>query len=185
MPKTGNNNSFFNSIAIIAILVFVVAFIVNINRPPKTCQYRGCDKTVDDSGVYCFVHNENSDYNKEVREILSTPADPDTLNRCWVDGCYSKRGEDHAYCTKHECSAPGCLRQKKDGYNYCENHIDTANTGNHSSGASSSHTGSNSTASESFEMPDCDDYESYEEFMDDWDGCMPDGSNAEDYWDNW
>lgn len=34
-------------------------------------------------------------------------------------------------------------------------------------------------------MPDCDDYESFDDFMDDWDGKMPDGSNAEDYWDNW
>ena len=34
-------------------------------------------------------------------------------------------------------------------------------------------------------MPDCDDYESYEEFMDDWDGDMPDGSDAEDYWEEW
>lgn len=35
------------------------------------------------------------------------------------------------------------------------------------------------------EMPDCDDYENYEDFMDDWDGYMPDGSDAEDYWENW
>ena len=35
------------------------------------------------------------------------------------------------------------------------------------------------------EMPDCDDYESYEDFMDDWDGYMPDGSDAEDYWEDW
>ena len=31
------------------------------------------------------------------------------------------------------------------------------------------------------EMSDCDDYQSYEDFMDDWDGNMPDGSDAEDY----
>ena len=35
------------------------------------------------------------------------------------------------------------------------------------------------------ELPDCDDYEGYEDFMDDWDGYMPDGSNAEDYWEDW
>ncbi len=34
-------------------------------------------------------------------------------------------------------------------------------------------------------MPDCDDYDSLDDFLDDWDGCMPDGSDAEDYWDNW
>lgn len=36
-----------------------------------------------------------------------------------------------------------------------------------------------------YEMPDCDDYDSFEDFMDDWDGCMPDGSDAEEYWDDW
>ena len=35
------------------------------------------------------------------------------------------------------------------------------------------------------ELPDCDDYEGYEDFMDDWDGYMPDGSDAEDYWEDW
>lgn len=35
------------------------------------------------------------------------------------------------------------------------------------------------------ELPDCGDYESYEDFMDDWDGYMPDGSDAEDYWEDW
>ena len=29
------------------------------------------------------------------------------------------------------------------------------------------------------------DYKSYEDFMDDWDGYMPDGSDAEDYWEDW
>lgn len=35
------------------------------------------------------------------------------------------------------------------------------------------------------EMPDCDDYESEEDFLDEWDGFMPDGSDAEDYWADW
>ncbi len=34
-------------------------------------------------------------------------------------------------------------------------------------------------------MPDCDDYDDWREFIDDWDGNMPDGSDASDYWDNW
>ncbi len=34
-------------------------------------------------------------------------------------------------------------------------------------------------------MPDCDDYDNWDDFMDDWDGNMPDGSDASDYWDNW
>ncbi len=35
------------------------------------------------------------------------------------------------------------------------------------------------------DMPDPDDYEDWGEFMDDWDGNMPDGSDASDYWDDW
>ncbi len=35
------------------------------------------------------------------------------------------------------------------------------------------------------EWPDCDDYWDEDEFLDDWDGNIPDGSDAEDYWDNW
>ena len=35
------------------------------------------------------------------------------------------------------------------------------------------------------EWPDCDDYETEDDFLDDWDGNIPDGSDAEDYWDNW
>ena len=29
------------------------------------------------------------------------------------------------------------------------------------------------------------DYDDLDDFLDDWDGCMPDGSDAEDYWGNW
>ncbi len=35
------------------------------------------------------------------------------------------------------------------------------------------------------EWPDCDDYWDEDEFLDDWDGNMPDDSDAMDYWDNW
>lgn len=35
------------------------------------------------------------------------------------------------------------------------------------------------------DMPDPDDYDNWGDFMDDWDGNMPDGSDASDYWDNW
>ena len=54
-------------------------------------------------------------------------------------------------------------------------------SGKKSSGKKSSH----KSYSYEQDMPDCDDYESWGEFMDDWDGNMPDGSDASDYWDNW
>lgn len=34
------------------------------------------------------------------------------------------------------------------------------------------------------DIPDCDDCERYDDFMDDWVGCMPDGSDSEDYSEN-
>lgn len=44
---------------------------------------------------------------------------------------------------------------------------------------------SSKKSSKSVEWPDCDDYWDEDEFLDDWDGNMPDGSDAMDYWDNW
>ena len=35
------------------------------------------------------------------------------------------------------------------------------------------------------EWPDCDDYDDIEDFLDEWDGYMPDGSDAEEYWSDW
>lgn len=58
-------------------------------------------------------------------------------------------------------------KKVKDNSNYCKKHSSAA------------------SRSKEAEWPDCDDYEDFEEFMDDWDGHMPDGSDAEDYWDNW
>lgn len=42
-----------------------------------------------------------------------------------------------------------------------------------------------SKSSKCVEWPDCDDYWDEDEFLDDWDGNMPDDSDAMDYWDNW
>ena len=44
---------------------------------------------------------------------------------------------------------------------------------------------SSKKSSKNVEWPDCDDYWDEDEFLDDWDGNMPDGSDAMDYWDNW
>ncbi len=44
---------------------------------------------------------------------------------------------------------------------------------------------SSKKSSKCVEWPDCDDYWDEDEFLDDWDGNMPDGSDAMDYWDNW
>ena len=88
-------------------------------------------------------------------------------HKCACDRCSNKKIRKHKYCEDHTCDKKGCFAKVKDNSNYCKKHSSAA------------------SRSKEAEWPDCDDYEDFEEFMDDWDGHMPDGSDAEDYWDNW
>ncbi len=103
------------------------------------------------------------------------------------------------------CAKPGCDRMCDSGQIYCYRHrtYDHSERKKKSTSTTTSNTTYNNTKSNkgSYEtnnrnklpkksyytddMPDCDDYDSWGEFMDDWDGNMPDGSDASDYWDNW
>ncbi|WP_285829614.1 hypothetical protein [Bacteroides acidifaciens] len=111
--------------------------------------------------------------------------------------------------SKPKCIKSGCSNDQASGSSYCYLHkpyTGSSSYSNKSSGSSSYSSGSSSKSSTSsssskkttssyssksystnkkVEMPDCDDYEDFDDFMDDWDGYMPDGSDAEDYWDNW
>ena len=90
------------------------------------------------------------------------------------------------YCTEHTCSKRYCYSKRRDGSVYCENHSPASSGSKTSSNSNNNSSSSNKkNSSKKVEMPDCDDYDSYEDFMDDWDGFMPDGSDAEDYWENW
>ena len=53
------------------------------------------------------------------------------------------------------------------------------------SGSYKKSSGKKSSKKSCQEWPDCDDYWDEDEFLDDWDGNMPDDSDAMDYWDNW
>ena len=95
------------------------------------------------------------------------------------------------------CLHSGCKRKCYSGDRYCYRHkINTAtkknskttkNTYKRRSGSSKTSKGKKMTNKSYYtdEMPDCDDYDNWGEFMDDWDGNMPNGSDASDYWDNW
>lgn len=132
--------------------------------------------------------------------------------KCIHTGCKNTTVSGSSYCSKHKCKKTGCTSKGYTTYNgYCVQHGMKSSTGKSSSSSSSSsskssyksnsssgkssYKSSSSSSKSSYkssssskskrEMPDCDDYESYDDFMDDWDGCMPDGSDAGDYWDNW
>lgn len=98
----------------------------------------------------------------------------DPTPRCAKLGCDSTCASGSSYCYLHK---PITISREdyEPGYKNTK--------GKSSSGNIYSSTYSYSSGKSN--MPDCDDYDSYEEFMDDWDGCMPDGSDAEDYWGNW
>ena len=81
------------------------------------------------------------------------------------------------------CSKYGCYNKVYGSGSYCSTHSSYSN--NYSYKKNNNYSYKKTSSSKKYEMPDCDDYDSYDDFMDDWDGYMPDGSDAEDYWENW
>ena len=105
-----------------------------------------------------------------------------------------------AKSTTKTCFKSGCKNKCAPGSSYCYIHKSSSNTKKNSKSATTkkSSTSKKSTGSSKSsrkrltkksyytdDMPDCDDYDNWGDFMDDWDGNMPDGSDASDYWDNW
>ena len=97
---------------------------------------------------------------------------------CIKAGCNNKCATGSSYCYIHK---PSTIK-KKSNNTIKKNNITNKKKGSGYSGSSKKIITKNSNA---IDMPDCDDYGSWGEFMDDWDGNMPDGSDASDYWDNW
>ena len=87
----------------------------------------------------------------------------------------------HRYCILHICENSECDNYKEKENHLCENCLAKEEETNKKKvkGTTSKKTTKRVT------MPDCDDYDDYDDFMDDWDGFMPDGSDAEDYWEDW
>ena len=122
------------------------------------CSVFGCDNKVKKNG-YCSKHQTTS--SKKTGTSETTNSKTTTSSKiCAVNKCSSKVTTGSKYCSKHTCKKKNCYNQKNANAEYCSQHLKTT-------------------------MPDCDDYEDYEEFMDEWDGNMPDGSDAEDYWEEW
>lgn len=104
-------------------------------------------------------------------------------DKCAWSGCDNSPHGSSRYCTKHDLFYDGGSSYKT---SYTSNSYSTGYSSSKTSSSKSSNVSYKSNTSNGYTyMPDCDDYVSYDDFMDDWDGYMPDGSDAEDYWDNW
>lgn len=122
----------------------------------------------------------------------SSTSKPKEERTCLQPGCnksvtYPKSN----YCPTHTCRKPDCNSGILDGSSFCWMHTDPnkaykkTTTKKKTTTRKKTSTSKKSTKKKKVVMPDCDDYDSLDDFLDDWDGCMPDGSDAEDYWDNW
>lgn len=163
----------FGRMAVVLLLVIagVMQSAVPVTALRTTCKERNCDQDAVGGSDYCSFHkcsvegctkkvSKNgycsSHQTKKSREGIEKK----TSKTCAVNGCTKSPQKNSMYCKKHTCTKKNCYRQKKSKALYCREHLKK-------------------------EMPDCDDYDSFDDFMDDWDGRMPDGSDAEDYWENW
>ena len=101
---------------------------------------------------------------------------------CLHSGCNRKCYSGDRYCYKHKTYSTNKKNNKtttKKTYNKDNSKKKTGSTN------SSRRKKMTKKSYYTDDMPDCDDYDNWGEFMDDWDGNMPDGSDASDYWDNW
>lgn len=127
----------------------------------ETCQYEDCGEAVALNRFFCSKY------------------------ACSHADCNLKVVKGSSYCVRHTCQkgTEGCYNRVDQYGQKCDS---CQNPKKYSTPTYAApiyqHTPSKHYKEE---MPDCDDYESYEDFMDDWDGNMPDGSDAEDYWGNW
>lgn len=178
-------------------LILVLAFPMSLTAYAGCqCAESGCDRKTD-SGIYCRLHkcgytgchdrkgDNGSIYcNYHAREKLGNSSS--YKNSCITSGCYRSKAKDSSYCSVHKCKYTKCT-SKVTNEGYCYTHWKESNANTKKSYTPSRKTTSSksSTKQKKYEMPDCDDYENLDDFLDDWDGCMPDGSDAEDYWYNW
>ena len=130
-----------------------------------TCQYDGCSREAIHESIFCERHT------------------------CHRAGCNIKICRNGTYCIFHTCQGGnyGCFNKVDVSGQKCDQckGISSYSTPSKNNSDHTYRPKKNSTSHKEIEMPDCDDYEDYEDFMDNWDGYMPDGSDAEDYWENW
>ena len=105
-------------------------------------------------------------------------------DRCYASGCSANKYKG-GYCFQHYVLSGNYASDMKKSK---AKNSKTNNTSTYKSTYTNSSTYSTnkpSTSKRSYSMPDCDDYDYFDDFMDNWDGNMPDGSDAQEYWENW
>lgn len=148
-------------------------YLYDLGITSPDCNFSDCSKPKASGSFYCSGHT------------------------CKHGSCTQKILSGSKYCKDHTCKNSSCYNEISSANDKCSsckknatnattsNNKKTGSTSSTNKKTSSSSTNKKSSTSKKQNMPDCDDYDSYEDFMDDWDGCMPDGSDAEDYWENW
>ena len=87
--------------------------------------------------------------------------------------------------TKYSSSYKKSTTKKNTKKSYKKNTKKSTGSGSYKKSSSKKSSSKKSSKKSCQEWPDCDDYWDEDEFLDDWDGNMPDDSDAMDYWDNW
>lgn len=157
----------------------IIGFIVSgINMKKSECAEDHCSDKAEKGGRYCAYHRRN-------REIIAEydRNHPRKKERSMYGNSYSY-GSSSSSSSSKQGSTSGSSSSSKQGSTSSSS---SSSKQGSASGSSSSSKSGKSTIYNGTKpnMPDCDDYDSFEEFMDEWEGHMPDGSDAEDYWDNW
>ena len=188
------------------VIMFICLGVVTLLAPKDSkCIEPGCDRDQAEDSNYCYLHKpvyysgsstgKSSSYQSGSSNsgYSGTGSTSDSESDvCHHGSCEKKVISGSRYCSSHTCGKGrnGCYREVPGANELCssckEKRKNSESNDSTSSTRSSTYNSKKSTSStKCYDMPDCDDYESYEEFMDDWDGNMPDGSDAEDYWEDW
>ena len=208
--KNNEGLSTIESLTITVVVLFIIFGIIALCMPDEpTCIKSGCDREQAADSSYCYIHKTSSYRGGSTGSTSSyqsgssysgSSGSGSTSNResatCLHGSCEKGVIRGSLYCEFHTCGKGrnGCYREVNSANELCssckakkKNQSSNSTSSNSSKSYSSSSYSSKkkSSSTKKYSMPDCDDYESYDDFMDDWDGNMPDGSDAEDYWEDW
>jgi len=186
------------AICLVTVIIAFTMLPLEANASKKICKDSGCDKEAEIGSSYCSTHKCRKAGCTDKKSSISYYCGS---HKCKKMGC-TKRGSKnyHGYCSSyHELkgdsssgdSKSSSTTSSKSGTSNKYSSTTSKKYGSsttskkYGSSTSSSKYSSKSKSEDKVEMPDCDDYETYEDFMDDWDGYIPGGLDAEDYWEDW
>lgn len=203
--KYNKGMSTIESLIATTVILSIIFGVIALFMPdtPK-CAEPECDREQATGSSYCYIHKPSSYSGNSTGATsnyqggsstsghASTGSTSTTENDiCHHGSCQKKVINGSRYCSSHTCGKGrnGCYREVPGANELCSSCKEKKKNAS-SDSTSSTRSGSvnskkNTSSTKKQEMPDCDDYESYDDFMDDWDGDMPDGSDAEDYWEDW